>query len=201
MLSLPCAAWPTSEFTLQNTATHSIMLSVPLQHIASCCVYHCNTQHHVECTLCVHDAVFCSVGCTASCWVYLVRHGRRADFTRLRFLLEEALRDIRPDVARQIDEDRVDPPRITPVVSRMRLECHTCVPTMSQFDVTYINEENVRCRVCWNVLQCVLRCVAVWCCGVLYVEMRRSVHCNMCCSVNRRPAYRSALHIIVCCKS
>ena len=128
--------------TLQHTASCCLYLvrhgrpasshCKTLQHTASCWVYHCNTQHHVECTLCVHDAVFCSVGCTASCWVYLVRHGRRADFTRLRFLLEEALRDIRPDVARQIDEDRVDPPRITPVVSRMRLECHTCVPTMSQ---------------------------------------------------------------------
>eukprot|EP00952_Eustigmatos_sp_NYUAD-ZCMA_P003828 16765-Eustigmatos_ZCMA.PRE.1 len=39
--------------------------------------------------------------------VDLVRHGRRADLAGLGLLLEVALRDIAPDVAVQVEDDRV----------------------------------------------------------------------------------------------
>ena len=39
--------------------------------------------------------------------VHLVRHGRGADFARLQLLPEVAERDVAPDVAVEIDEDRV----------------------------------------------------------------------------------------------
>ncbi|KFB68500.1 MAG: hypothetical protein CAPSK01_001896 [Candidatus Accumulibacter vicinus] len=40
-------------------------------------------------------------------WIHLVRHGRRTDLAILEFLLEEAQRDVAPDIPVQVDEDQV----------------------------------------------------------------------------------------------